>query len=128
MLKTAYIVASLRTAGAKRAGRLSGWHAVDLGASILNGLIEKCKMDPALIDDVIMGCVGQAGEQSSNLARNCVLASNLPESVPGTTVDRQCGSSQQAVSFAAQAVMSGTMNIVIAGGIYPLGYVLAFLV
>jgi acetyl-CoA C-acetyltransferase len=113
----AYIVSALRTAGGKRGGRLSGWHPVDLGATILNALVDKTKMDPALIDDVIMGCVDQAGEQSSNIARNCVLASNLPESVPGTSIDRQCGSSQQALHFAAQAVMSGTMDIVIAAGV-----------
>lgn len=126
----AYIVAGLRTAGGRRGGRLSGWHPVDLGAAVLNGLISKARMDPALIDDVLFGCVGQvnpihileyscasssllvppplglsqAGEQSFNVARNCVLASNLPESVPATSIDRQCGSSQQAVHFAAQAV------------------------
>ena len=113
----AYIVSALRTAGGKRGGRLSGWHPADLGAAVLNALVEKTKVDPALIDDVIFGCVDQAGEQSSNIARNCVLASKLPESVPGTSIDRQCGSSQQALHFAAQAVMSGTQDIVIAGGV-----------
>jgi acetyl-CoA C-acetyltransferase len=113
----AYIVAATRTAGAKRAGALSGWHPVDMGAAVLNQLVAKTGIDPAMVDDVIMGCVGQAGEQAANVARNAVLASNLPESVPGTSVDRQCGSSQQAMHFAAQAVMSGTMDVVIASGV-----------
>lgn len=113
----AYIVAATRTAGAKRAGALSGWHPVDLGAAVLNSLVDKTGIDPALVDDVIMGCVGQAGEQTGNVARNAVLASKLPETVTGVTIDRQCGSSQQAIHFAAQAVMSGTMDVVIASGI-----------
>ncbi|WP_418320986.1 acetyl-CoA C-acetyltransferase [Piscinibacter sakaiensis] len=113
----AYIVAVARTAGGRRGGRLSGWHPVDLGAQVIDALVARSGADPAAIDDVIFGCVGQAGEQSSNVARNVVLASSLPESVPGTSIDRQCGSSQQALHFAAQAVMSGTMDIVIAGGV-----------
>jgi acetyl-CoA C-acetyltransferase len=113
----AYIVAATRTAGGKKGGKLSGWHPVDLAAQVLNGLIDRTGIDPALVEDVIMGCVGQAGEQSANVGRNAVLASKLPESVPGTSVDRQCGSSQQAVQFAAQAVMSGTMDVVIAAGV-----------
>jgi acetyl-CoA C-acetyltransferase len=113
----AYIVAAVRTAGGKKGGKVSGWHPVDLGATILNALLDKTGADPALIDDVIMGCVGQVGEQGINVARNAVLASRLPESVPGTSVDRQCGSSQQALHFAAQAVMSGAMDIVIASGV-----------
>lgn len=113
----AYIVAAARTAGGRRNGRLAGWHPADLAAQVLNALIERTDADPALIEDVIMGCVGQAGEQASNIARNAVLASRLPESVPATSVDRQCGSSQQALHFAAQAVMSGTMDIVIAAGV-----------
>lgn len=113
----AYIVAAVRTAGGKRGGRLSGWHPVDLAAQVLNELVDRSGIDPAQVDDVIMGCVGQAGEQSTNVARNAVLASKLPESVPGTSVDRQCGSSQQALHFAAQAVMSGTMDVVIAAGV-----------
>lgn len=113
----AYIVAAVRTAGGRRNGRLAGWHPVDLGAQVLNALLERTGADPALIDDVIMGCVTQAGEQSTNVARNAVLASRLPEHVPATTIDRQCGSSQQALHFAAQAVMSGSMDVVIAGGI-----------
>jgi acetyl-CoA C-acetyltransferase len=113
----AYIVAAARTAGGRKGGRLSGWHPADLGAAVLDALVARSKADPELIEDVIMGCVDQAGEQSSNIARNCVLASSLPESVPGTSVDRQCGSSQQALHFAAQAVMSGAMDVVIAAGV-----------
>lgn len=113
----AFIVTALRTAGGKRRGRLSGWHPVDLSAAVIDALVARSGVDPAAVDDVIWGCVGQAGEQSSNVARNAVLASVLPESVPATSVDRQCGSSQQALHFAAQAVMSGTMDIVIAGGV-----------
>src|SRR5690606_20829147 len=113
----AFIVAAARTAGGKKGGRLAGWHPADLAAQVLNALIDRSGADPALIEDVIMGCVGQAGEQSNNVARNAVLASRLPESVPATSVDRQCGSSQQALHFAAQAVMSGTQDIVIAAGV-----------
>jgi acetyl-CoA C-acetyltransferase len=113
----AYIVAAARTAGGRKGGRLSGWHPADLAASVLNSLVERSGADPAQVEDVIMGCVGQGGEQSVNIARNAVLASRLPESVPGTSVDRQCGSSQQALHFAAQAVMSGTMDMVIAAGV-----------
>ena len=113
----AYIVAAARTAGGRKGGRLSGWHPADLAGSVLDALIARTGMDPALVEDVIMGCVGQAGEQSTNIARNAVLASSLPESVPATSVDRQCGSSQQALHFAAQAVMSGSMDIVIAAGV-----------
>ncbi|WP_233884629.1 acetyl-CoA C-acetyltransferase [Paraburkholderia flagellata] len=113
----AFIVAAVRTAGGKRNGRLSGWHPGDLAGQVLNSLLDRVGADPALIDDVIMGCVGQAGEQAMNVARNAVLSSRLPESVPGTSVDRQCGSSQQALHFAAQAVMSGTMDVVIAAGV-----------
>ncbi len=113
----AYIVAAARTAGGRKGGRLAGWHPADLAAQVLDALIERTGADPALVEDVIMGCVGQAGEQSTNIARNAVLASKLPESVPGTSVDRQCGSSQQAIHFAAQAVMSGAMDCVIAAGV-----------
>jgi acetyl-CoA C-acetyltransferase len=116
-MNQAYIVAAVRTAGGKRGGRLSGWHPVDLAATVLDALVDRAGIDPAAVDDVIMGCVGQAGEQSTNVGRNAVLASKLPESVPGTSVDRQCGSSQQALHFAAQAVMSGAMDIVIAAGV-----------
>ncbi len=113
----AYIVATARTAGGRKGGRLAGWHPADLAASVLDSLVERTGADPAQIEDVIMGCVMQTGEQSSNVARNAVLASKLPESVPATSIDRQCGSSQQALHFAAQAVMSGTMDIVIAAGV-----------
>lgn len=113
----AYIVAALRTAGGRRGGRLAGWHPVDLAAQVLDALIDKTAIDPALVEDVIMGCVMQVGEQSTNIARNAVLASKLPRSVPATSVDRQCGSSQQALHFAAQAVMSGAMDVVIAAGV-----------
>src|SRR5262245_43523291 len=116
-MSTAYIVAAARTAGARKAGRLSAWHPADLAGRILDALVERTHADPALIDDVVMGCVGQVGEQALNVARNAVLSSKLPESVPGTTVDRQCGSSQQAIHFAAQAVMSGAMDVVIAAGV-----------
>ena len=113
----AFIVAAARTAGGRRNGRLSGWHPADLAASVLDALIKRTGCDPALVEDVILGCVGQVGEQASNIARNAVLASKLPESVPATSVDRQCGSSQQALHFAAQAVMSGAMDVVIAAGV-----------
>ena len=113
----AYIVEALRTAGGKRGGALRDWHPVDLGAAVLNGLIDRSGIDPAAIDDVIVGCVGQIGEQSFHVGRNMVLASNLPQSVPAVTIDRQCGSSQQSVHFAAQAVMSGVQDMVIAAGV-----------
>ena len=100
----AYIVAAARTAGGRKGGRLSGWHPADLAASVLDSLVERSGVDPADVEDVLMGCVGQGGEQAVNVARNAVLASKLPESVPGTSIDRQCGSSQQALHFAAQAV------------------------
>ena len=113
----AYIVATARTAGGRKGGRLAGWHPADLAASVLDSLVERTGVDPAQVEDVIMGCVGQAGEQATNIARNAVLASKLPESVPATSIDRQCGSSQQALHFAAQAVMAGSMDIVIAAGV-----------
>ncbi len=113
----AYIVAATRTAGGRKGGRVRGWHPADLAGVVLNELVDRTGIDPATVEDVIMGCVTQAGEQSTNIARNAILASKLPESVPGTSVDRQCGSSQQALQFAAQAVMSGTMDIVIASGV-----------
>ena len=116
-MSEAFIVAATRTAGGRRGGRLSGWHPVDLAAQVLNDLIDRTGADPALVEDVFMGCVSQVGEQSTNVARNAVLASRLPESVPGASIDRQCGSSQQAIHFAAQAVMSGSMDVVIAAGV-----------
>ena len=116
-MSEAYIVAAKRTAGGRKGGRLAGWHPADLAAQILDSLVSEVGADPKLVEDVIMGCVGQAGEQSTNIARGAVLASKLPESVPGTSVDRQCGSSQQAVHFAAATVMSGQMDVVIAAGV-----------
>jgi len=117
MPENAYIVSAVRTAGGKKNGRLSKWHPADLGAQVLDELVRDTDIDPADVDDVIFGCVDQVGAQSGNIGRNAVLASSLPESVPGTSVDRQCGSSQQAIHFAAQAVMSGTQDVVIAGGV-----------
>jgi acetyl-CoA acyltransferase len=116
-MPTAVIVDAVRTAGGKRNGKLSGWHPVDLAAETLNALVERNQIDPAVIEDVIMGCVMQAGAQSVNVARNAVLAAGWPEEVPGTTVDRQCGSGQQAAHFAAQAVIAGAHDIVVAGGV-----------
>ncbi|USQ95138.1 acetyl-CoA C-acetyltransferase [Caulobacter sp. RL271] len=113
----AYIVAAARTAGGRKGGKVSGWHPADLAAAVLDALVARSGADPALIEDVIMGCVGQVGEQAINIARNAVLASSLPESVPATSVDRQCGSSQQAIHFAAATVMSGAMDVVIAAGV-----------
>jgi acetyl-CoA C-acetyltransferase len=116
-MSEAYIVAATRTAGGRKGGKLAGWHPTDLAAQVLDELVERTGADPAAIDDVIMGCVTQAGEQANNVARGAVLSSKLPETVPGTSVDRQCGSSQQALHFAAQAVLSGTQDIVIAAGV-----------
>jgi acetyl-CoA C-acetyltransferase len=113
----AYIVESLRTAGGKRKGVLSGVHPADLGAVILDALVDRTGIDPAAIEDVIVGCVSQAGEQSFAFGRNMVLASHkLPDTVPAVTIDRQCGSSQQALHFAAQGIMSGTQDMIIAAG------------
>jgi acetyl-CoA C-acetyltransferase len=116
-MSDAYIVATARTAGGKRNGRLSGWHPVDMAAEVINALLDRSGADPALVEDVLMGCTGQISEQAMNVGRNAVLASRLPLSVPATTIDRQCGSSQQTVHFAAQAVKSGDMDIVIAAGV-----------
>ncbi len=113
----AYIVAARRTAGGRRNGALSGTHPADLGARVLDALVEETGIDPASIEDVIIGCVSQIGEQTFALGRNVVLASSLPQSVPAVTIDRQCGSSQQSLHFAAQAVMSGMQDVVIAGGV-----------
>jgi acetyl-CoA C-acetyltransferase len=116
-LAEAYIVEAVRTAGGRRNGRLSGLHANDLGGIALTAAVERSGIDPSVVEDVIMGCVGQAGEQSLHIGRNSVLASILPDSVPAVSIDRQCGSSQQAIQFAAQAVMSGTQDVVIAAGV-----------
>jgi acetyl-CoA C-acetyltransferase len=116
-MSEAYIVEVVRTAGGRRKGALAGVHPADLGATILNALVDRADIDPAAVDDVIVGCVTQAGEQAFAFGRNLVLASRLPDSVPAVTIDRQCGSSQQALHFAAQAVMSGTQDMVIASGV-----------
>jgi acetyl-CoA C-acetyltransferase len=113
----AYIVEAVRTAGGRRGGALAGWHPIDLGAAVLDAIVERTGIDPSAIEDVIMGCVGQAGEQGLHIGRNAVLASKLPRSVPAVSIDRQCGSSQQSIQFAAQAVLSGTQDVVIAAGV-----------
>lgn len=113
----AVIVDAVRTPVGRARGDLAGVHAVDLAAHALRGLVERTGIDPALIDDVLLGCVDQVGEQGLNVARSAALAAGLPETVPAATIDRQCGSSQQAVHFAAQAVMSGTADTVVAGGV-----------
>jgi len=115
--REAVIVEAVRTAVGRRNGRLKDWHPVDLMAQVLSALVERTGIDSGLVEDVIVGCVSQVGEQSLNVGRNAVLAAGFPETVPGTTVDRQCGSSQQAIHFAAQGVLSGAYDIVIAGGV-----------
>jgi len=122
-MSEAYIVAAVRTASGRRNGRLALWHPARLGAAVLDEVVRRAGVDPAGIEDVIMGCVTTAGEQAANVARNSVLLSALPQSVPGVTVDRQCGSSQQALQFAAQAVMSGMQDLVIAAGVESMTHV-----
>jgi acetyl-CoA C-acetyltransferase len=112
----AYIVEAVRTAVGKRNGSLAGVHPIDLGASVFHGLFERVDVDPAAVDDVIVGCVDAIGGQAGNIGRLAWLAAGYPEEVPGVTVDRQCGSSQQAISFGAQAIMSGTADVILAGG------------
>src|SRR5580704_6796755 len=116
-MRDAVIVQAIRTPVGRRRGALSGIHPADLSAVVLNALVEGVGLDAAMVDDVVWGCVGQVGEQGVNIARNAILAAGWPESVPGTTVDRQCGSSQQAVHFAAQGVMAGAYDIAIAAGV-----------
>jgi acetyl-CoA acyltransferase len=116
-MPNAVIVDAVRTAGGKRFGKLSGWHPADLAGEVLKALAERNNLDPALIDDVIMGCVMQVGDQGLNIGRNAVLAAGFPESVPATSVDRQCGSSQQSAHFAAQGVIAGAYDIAIAAGV-----------
>jgi acetyl-CoA acyltransferase len=116
-MPTAVIVDAVRTPGGKRNGKLKNWHAVDLGSEALRALASRNNLDPKIVDDVIMGCVSQVGEQAFNVGRNIVLAAGWPESVPATTIDRQCGSSQQALHFAAQGVMSGAYDVVVAAGV-----------
>ncbi|GAB3576521.1 acetyl-CoA C-acetyltransferase [Amycolatopsis endophytica] len=113
----AFVLDAVRTPVGRRGGALSGWHSADLGAHVIAALIRRCGVDPALVDDVILGCTDTLGPQSGNLARTAWLAAGLPDHVPGVTIDRQCGSSQQAVHFAAQAVLSGTQDLVLAGGV-----------
>ncbi len=116
-MTTAVIVDALRTPGGRRNGKLRNWHAVDLASEALRALASRNDLDPSVIDDVIMGCVSQTGEQAFNVGRNAVLAAGWPESVPATTIDRQCGSSQQAMHFAAQGVMAGAYDVVVAAGV-----------
>jgi acetyl-CoA C-acetyltransferase len=116
-MEQAYIVEVLRTAGGRRAGKLAGWHPADLAGELLSALVADTGVDPCAIEDVILGCVSQVGEQSFHIGRSAVLASTLPDTVPAVTIDRQCGSSQQALHFAAQAVLSGTQEMVIAAGV-----------
>src|SRR5919199_3394461 len=116
-MPNAVIVDAVRTAGGKRNGKLREWHPVDLASEVLKALVERNGLDPAQVDDVIMGCVMQVGEQAVNVGRNAVLAAGFPESVCATSVDRQCGSSQQSAHFAAQGVMAGGYDIAIAAGI-----------
>ena len=116
-MRDAVICAAVRTPVGKRGGGLSGVHAVDLSAHVLTALAERSGIDPAVVDDVVWGCVSQVGEQTFNVGRNAPLAAGWPESVPGTTIDRQCGSSQQAVAFAAATVISGQTDVVVAGGV-----------
>ncbi len=115
--REAVIVEAVRTAVGRRNGRLKDWHPVDLMAQVLSALVQRTGLEPGLVEDVIVGCVSQVGEQSLNVGRNAALAAGFPETVPGTTVDRQCGSSQQAIHFAAQGVLSGAYDVVIAGGV-----------
>jgi acetyl-CoA acetyltransferase family protein len=114
---TAVIVDAIRTPLGKRNGKLQNWHPVDLAAETLKALISRTGIDPAVIDDVIMGCVMQVGEQGVNIGRNAVLAAGWPDTIPGTTIDRQCGSSQQAAHFAAQGVIAGAYDVVVAAGV-----------
>src|SRR6478752_427892 len=116
-MATAVIVDAVRTPGGKRFGKLSGWHPADLAAEVLMALAKRNDLDPAVVEDVIMGCVMQVGNQAINVGRSAVLAAGWPESVPATTIDRQCGSSQQAAAFAAQGVIAGAYDIVVAAGV-----------
>ncbi len=116
-MRDAVICAAVRTPVGKRGGGLSGVHAVDLSAHVLTALVERAGIDPAVVEDVFWGCVSQVGEQTFNIGRSAALAAGWPETVPGTTIDRQCGSSQQAVAFAAATVISGQADVVVAGGV-----------
>jgi acetyl-CoA acetyltransferase family protein len=116
-MHNAVIVDAIRTPLGRRNGKLKEWHPVDLAAETMNALIARTGVDPAIVDDVVMGCVMQVGEQAVNIARNAVLGAGWPDTVPGTTIDRQCGSSQQAAHFAAQGVMAGAYDVVVASGV-----------
>jgi acetyl-CoA acyltransferase len=116
-MRDAVIVDAVRTPVGRRKGAYSEVHPVDLSAYVLQALVERTGVDPSVVDDVVWGCVSQVGEQTMNVGRNAVLAAGWPESVPGTTVDRQCGSSQQAVHFAAAGVISGQYDVAVAGGV-----------
>ena len=116
-MTNAVIIDAVRTPLGKRNGQLRDWHPVDLAAETLKALVDRNGIDPATVDDVVMGCVMQVGEQGLNVGRNAVLAAGWPDSVPGTTIDRQCGSSQQAAHFAAQGVIAGAYDIVVAAGV-----------
>jgi acetyl-CoA C-acetyltransferase len=122
-MREAYIVDAVRTPVGRRGGGLAHVHPADLGAYSLRALVERTGIDPAAVEDVVFGCVDTIGGQAGDIARTCWLAAGLPEHVPGTTVDRQCGSSQQAVHFAAQAVLSGTMDVVVAGGVQQMSQI-----
>jgi acetyl-CoA C-acetyltransferase len=123
MSNEAYIIGAVRTPTGKKKGTLAGVHAADLGAHAIQALLQRTGVDPGEVDDVIFGCVDQIGAQAGDIARTCWLAAGLPDHVPGTTVDRQCGSSQQAVHFAAQAVMSGTQHLLVAGGVQTMNQI-----
>jgi acetyl-CoA acyltransferase len=122
-MRSAVVVDAVRTPTGRRNGVLSGWHPAELAGEVLAALVARNQLDPGLVDDVIMGCVSQIGAQSGNIARQAVLAGGLPETVPATTVDRQCGSSQQALHFAAQGVMAGAYDVVIAAGVEAMSMV-----
>ena len=113
----AYIVDAIRTPVGRKKGTLSNVHPADLGAHVLRAIVERNAIDPLIVEDVVFGCVDTIGPQAGDIARTCWLAAGLPDEVPGTTIDRQCGSSQQAVHFAAQGVMSGTADVIVAGGV-----------
>ena len=122
-MSEAFIVEAVRTPVGRRGGGLSQVHPADMGGHVIQALMERSKVDPGAVDDVVFGCLDQIGPQAGDIARTCALLGGLPEHVPGVTVDRQCGSAQQAVHFAAQAVMSGTMDVVIAGGVQNMSQV-----
>ena len=119
----AYIIDAVRTPVGKRGGALSQVHSADLGAHVISALMQRTRVDPGAVEDVIFGCCDTIGPQAGDIARTCWLAAGLPDHVPGVTIDRQCGSSQQSVHFASQAVMSGTSDLVVAGGVQNMSQV-----